>query len=208
MVKKQMTVAQLRNLPQYRDLTDEELEKVRDKVLHGDSQNRIERVIENFKTDYDLSEMTANDHLALLELARIFVMLEDIETSLQHELAGDTDWVIFEKINRAASTLRDDASKFQRDLSITRKARQDTGTSSVVDFIEDVKSRAKKFMERVLTEIYCPECKMLLAKVWCLYPNLPNKLTFVCGRGGCEYSFTVNTEELTKRKNVEAGPPR
>jgi len=209
MTKKQMSIAQIKNLPQYRGLNEEELEKVLYKIHHGDAIERADGIIERFEIDYDLSEMTANDKLSLLELARIFVMLEDIEASLQEELNSDnTDWTNFERINRVSSKLREDASRFQRDLNITRKARQDTGGQSVVDFIEDIKKRATKFLDKSLSRIYCPKCKMLLAKTWLLYPNESNEFRLVCGRKGCGYSFKVLPSTFIDGRNIEAGPPK
>ena len=208
MTKKNMTVAQIRNLPQYRNLSVEELEQVLDTILNGNAAERAERNIERFESDYDLSEMTANDKLTLLELARIFVTLEDIEASLQSVLNSDpVDWSTFEQINKVASGLRNDASKFQKDLNITRKARQDSGGQTVVDFIEDIKLRAKGFLDTRLAEVYCPNCNMLLAKVWVLYPDKKNKFTFVCGRRGCRHKFSVTSAELKTGKNIEVGPP-
>jgi len=53
-----MTITQLKNLPQYRDKSDEELIKIRDKILSETTEGRIEKIIESFKDDYDLSDMT------------------------------------------------------------------------------------------------------------------------------------------------------
>lgn len=207
MAKRQMTIAQIRNLPQYKGLSEEELEKKLNIILYGGMQEKINAIIKNFEDDYDLSEMTANDQLALLELARIFTTLESIEKQLQTMLNEEnTDWFAFEKVNKIASVLRDDASRFQRDLNITRKARQDSGGQSVVDFIEDIKSRAKKFQDRTLSSIFCPKCKMLLAKIWLLYPEEASEFSIVCKR--CKKPIVVKAVDIKNGKNVEVGPPR
>jgi len=206
MSKKQMTVKQIRNLPQYRNYSEEQLQEVLDKYLYGDSEERAAKIIDSFEEDYDLSGMTANDKLTLYELARIFVLLEDLEESLR-EAKEEKDWVNFEKINKVANSLRGDASRFQKDLNITRKARQDTGGQLVVNFIEDIKTRAKVFLAERLSEIYCPKCGMLLCKVWFLYPQVHNKLKFVCGRETCGYKFEVDSTEIVRNKNIKVGPP-
>ena len=82
MAKIKTTKAQLRNLPQYKNLSEEDLDKVLDKILYGDYEYKIQEVIEKFEQDYDLSDMTANDQLALLELARIFILAEFIQSSV------------------------------------------------------------------------------------------------------------------------------
>lgn len=210
MAKRAMSVAQLRNLPQYRDKTTEELEKIRDGIVLGRLEDRIAGVIKSFEKDYNLTDMAANDMLYLEELAKVFLLLNDLEGSLRTELEKEnTDWLNFEKINRATETLRVSASRIQRDLNITRKARQDTKGQSVVDFIEDLKTRAKHFLEDRLLEVYCPKCKMLLCKVWYLYPLEDNVLNFVCGRKKCGFTFEVTSKYLKKHrnKNIAAGPP-
>jgi len=207
--KRYRSLAQIRNLTQYRDLSDEELKKVHYRLIHGDFEERIKKVAESFEEDYDLSDMTANDRLSLNELARIFVLLDDMEKALKDEVElSEPNWARFGKINKIAAQLRDDASKLQKDLNITRKARQETGAQTVVDFIKDLKARAKHFMDNMLYEIYCPKCKMLLAKVWCTYPKENNVLELVCGREGCGYKFSVNIADLPGKKNLkDTGPP-
>jgi len=204
-----MTIAQLRNLPQYKGKSDEELEKIQHTIFHGDFDERVKDIFASFKEDYDLSDMTANDKLALTEIARIFTLLDDMEKALKEELnEGETNWIRFEKINKIAATLRDDVSKLQRDLSITRKSRQDSEGQSVTDFIIDLKARAKSFLSDRLCEVYCPKCKMLLAKVWFLYKDSDNNLTLTCGRENCGHTFTVTNSDFTKNKNIkDIGPP-
>lgn len=204
--KKHISIQQLANLPQYSGLSKKELEDIRFRILYGDIDTNIDRVIESFEEDYDLSNMTANDKLALTELARIFVMLDKLQRRMSDP--EDMEIVEFEKLNRITSMMRDDASKLQRDLNITRKARQDTGSQSVVDFIEDLKARAKVFLQDRLASIYCPKCKMLIAKVWFLYADEANEISLVCGREKCGKAFTVTSQDLKEGRNIQAGPPR
>ena len=208
MKRKVRSLAGLRNLPQYKNLSEEELLAVQEKIEHGDADFRVDKVLAQFEKDFDLSNMTVNDQLALQELARIFVNLDSIKESIQQTIHNGSDWQAVERQNKVASTLRDDASKLQRDLNITRKARQDSEGQSVVDFIEDLKKRAKQFLAERLNEIYCPKCNMLLAKVWVLYPEQDNELNLVCDRDGCGYKFKVALKELEGGKNIEVGPPK
>jgi len=208
MAKRARSIAQLRNLPQYKGMTDEELEKVRHTIAHGNVKERIEKIIVSFEKDYDLIDMAANDLLSLQELAGVFVLLEDVEVKLRAELKKEhTDWLTLEKMNRVANQLRDDASKLQRDLGITRKGRQDSGSQSVVVFIEDLKKRAKHFLAERLFEVYCPKCKMLLSKAWFLYPGGNNRMRLQCGK--CHHKFSVISQDLlaNRNKNMDAGPP-
>lgn len=206
MAKKQMTAAQLANLPQYKGLSEKELEKVRDRILSGDT-GKIDEILNSFEKDYDLSNMTANDMLALRELARIFAALGIVENKIKDVLSEGEDVSTFERLNKVASQLRSDASSIQKDLNITRKARQDAGGQSVVEFIEELKKRAQLFLKDRLVEIYCPKCKMLLCKVWFLYPEQPNEMTMICGRERCGHKFSLKSGSLVLNKNIKAGPP-
>ena len=202
MARKNMTPAQLKNLPQYRNKTEEELQEIAEKIQLGDFDDRVKKNIDALKEDYDLSDMTANDRLALHELARVFVILEDLTEDFRNA-REEGQWKIMGSINREIHRLREDVSKFQRDLNITRKSRQDTGEHAVVEFIEDLKKRGKKFLNSRLSEIYCPNCNMLLAKLWLLYPDAENELTFACNK--CGKVFKV--KEIKNNKNIEVGPP-
>jgi len=207
--KKQMTIEQLRNLHQYRNKTEEELEKIQHTIMHGDFDERMQDILASFEEDYDLSNMTANDKLALTETTRIFVLLSDMEAALKRELnEGETDWTRFEKINKIAASLRGDVSKLQQDLNITRKSRESSEGQSVTDFIIDLKTRAKSFLADRLCEVYCPKCGMLLSKVWFLYKETDNKLELICGRESCGHKFSVTNADFTNNKNLEGiGPP-
>ena len=208
MTKRKRSIGQLRNLPQYKNKTDEELLEIQNRIEHGDLDEQVEKVIETFKKDYDLSDMTANYVLSLNELAKVSILLRDIAKLLHLEITdSDVDWTSVDRMNRIASSLRDDASKLQRDLDITRKARQGSGSTGVVDFIEDLKKRAKKFLDDRLASIYCPKCNMLVCKVWFLDPQNKNSVRIHCSRQRCRHQFTVKSTELTQLKNKKVGPP-
>ena len=71
----------LRNLPQYKDMPEEELDiLIENKVLnltrHEDFERRIEEQIEEFGKDYDLSDLKINDMLTLRALAQAYITLQ------------------------------------------------------------------------------------------------------------------------------------
>lgn len=206
MAKKQMTVAQLRNLPQYRNLSDEELKKVQEEILRGSTEERKREVLERLKIDYDLSDMNENDRLSLDNLAQIFVRLDDLERTID-ELLNDGNYMDADRLNKMSASLRRDASQIQQDLAITRKARKGDKEEDLVTYIADLKTRAKKFLEERLSYIYCPECKMLLANTWFLYPGANNAIKITCNRvindegDICGKTFQVKSKELLDNNN-------
>jgi len=209
LTKRKRLLAQLRNLPQYRNKTDVELEEIRNRIEEGGLTEQAAEVVATFEKDYDLTDMTANDRLSLTELAKVSVMLEDLTNIIHMDMkkGNDVDWQNIDRMNRIAASLRDDASKLQRDLDITRKARKGAGGTGVVDFIEDLKVRAKKFLEDRLASIFCPKCNMLVCKVWFLHPDEKSSVRIHCGRNRCRHQFTVKATDIDRLKNVKVGPP-
>lgn len=204
MAKKEMSIAQLKNLPQYSDKTDAELKEIREKILTGGLKGRVEDTVEEIKADYDISDMTANDKFSLYELARAFVTAEDLQRDLR-EAQEEGDWGIYGKINRELHRTRDDISDLQDYLNITRKAREKTGKHSLVEFIEDLKQRGRKFLDQKLSEIYCPQCEELICKAWFLYPEENNAIKLYCER--CGNKFTIKSKDIEDNKNIDVGPP-
>lgn len=204
----------LRNLTQYRELSDEDFEKVWEEHVAGVEtnslfENRIQRKIDEFANDYDLEDLKANDMLTLRALAQAFITLEDLERytfRLRESGIDDTNLVKLDRINSMMSVLRKDISSMQNDLKITRKIRKGDEEESVVNYIENLKAKAKKFYSQKMNYIICPECKILLGTIWFMYPEEKNKLIFKCGRrlqngSKCGHILTVTSQDLIKNKN-------
>jgi len=168
----------------------------------------VKSILEQFEEDYDLSDMNANDALALDNLARIFVRLEKYESKLD----DDIDVAMIDKLTRITERLRNDASKIQTDLGITRRQRKSEKEADLPTFIEDIKQRATSMLLERLSYVYCPKCHMLLANVWFLYPDEEdNVLRLRCVRAvddtdkECDTTFTVTSKELKANRNKNPG---
>lgn len=205
---------QMRNLVQYRDLSDEEFEEIWLKKLQGVSQSdefeeRINQKLEDFEQDYDLSDLKINDRAALRALIQAFISLEDYEQLLYEYRSefSDSSVTTIDRLNRVMSGLRADISKFQDDLNIKRKTRQSDEDVSVLHYIEELKKKARRFYEAKMQYIFCEECNMLLATVWTLFPEKDNKIRLVCDRKledgkVCGHVTTVSTKELIAKKGT------
>jgi len=168
----------------------------------------VQNVLDKFEQDYDLSDMNANDELALDNLAKIFVRLETYERRLDD--ADDVSDI--DKLTRITERLRNDASKIQTDLGITRRQRKSEKEANLQTYIDDIKYRAAGMLTDRLNYIYCPKCHMLLCNTWFLYPDeKDNVLRLRCNRplgdSGeiCGHTFTVTSQELKKNKNKNKG---
>lgn len=206
MAKKQMTLAQLRNLPQYKGFSDEMLELKRREIIDGDTTDKVERMLEAFEKDYDLSGMAANDLVALRNLAQQYVYMKEINKRIEVSLLDSDTATDLERLIRIAGNVQKLITDIQTNLAITRKQRKVDKEQDIVTAWDDLKQRAKRFLSERLSYIYCPECRMLLANVWFLYPDEEkNVLRLRCNRiiddtSGkiCNNEFTVTSRELVK----------
>jgi hypothetical protein len=207
----------MRNLVQYRNMTDEEFDDAISRLGQGISQSveyekRIEKKIGEFGSDYDLNDLKINDMLTLRALAQAYITLEDYERyaynvrSSEEGLSLDI-MIEMEKLNSIMSSLRKDISNLQTDLNITRKLRKGDKQESVISEVERLKEKAKEFYEQRMSYIFCDKCNMLLATAWFHYPYGRNKLSFTCNRElengeKCGNVVTVTSKDLMEKRGV------
>lgn len=208
--------ASLRNLGQFKEMTDEEFAEYVDQKDRGIKKStayeeRIQKKIEQFGEDYDLDDLKANDKLTLRSLAQAYITLEDYEiwaSSVREEGISLDRIVELERLGNVMSKLRSDISSMQTDLNITRKIRKGEREESVISELERLKQKAKEFYQERMAYVFCPKCKMLLFTGWFHYPEEKgNKIQLVCNRNlgdghTCDHKFTVSTIELLKTRNV------
>lgn len=205
--------SQIRNLAQYRDLSDTEFEEVWTKELldsqpSADFEQRIKDKLDEFEEDYDLSDLKINDRATLRGLIQAFITLEDYEQAifkLRSDEVTQSSLYTIEKLSKIVSDLRSDISKLQDDLNIKRKARKNDREASVISEIEELKLKAKKFHEAKSAYIFCPKCNLLLSTWWLLYPHENNSITLTCHRKlengeECGEKIKVTSKELYEAK--------
>jgi hypothetical protein len=210
------TKKSIRNLWQYRNMTDEEFNEKFGQLTQGISssavwEDRIADKIEQFGVDYDLDELNSNDKMLLRSLAQSFISLEDFELMTynlrQHDITID-DLPVLEKLSKIMTDLRSDISKLQDDLKITRKLRKSEKEQTVVSFIDNIQKKAQEFYEQKMSYIFCPKCNMLLGTIWTLYPDEErNKIKLVCNRKTeegeiCGTVVMVGTKELLENRST------
>ncbi len=205
-----------RNLVQYRDLSDEEFDKAMEKKKLGahtspDFEDRINRKLDEFDKDYDLSDLKINDRDSLRALIQKQLTLEDYEQymyALRSEGINETQLGTIEKFQKAMESLTSDISKIQNDLMITRKVRKSDQDVSVMAYIDGVKDKAKRFYESKMSYVFCEKCDMLLATLWTLYPEEDrNKIALVCHRKladgtECGHKTIVDTKTLLENRGT------
>jgi len=152
----------------------------------------MQQMMEQFAKDYDLSSMNYNDKLALEILCGLYIQVQDnvqkIEESKEKEKWNEVSELV--DVNKKLIT---NIEQLEKQLGISRKARGKDKETSVIIYVEDLRKRAKNFLEKKLHYIYCPKCSMLLATMWFLYLQENNQLNLTCGR--CKEHFIISTDE-------------
>jgi hypothetical protein len=206
----------MRNLKQYKNLTDDEFDDKYAKKMVGIVVNRefeklIQKKITEFGEDYELTDLNSNDKMMLRALAQAMVNLDIYESEasmIRAEGVDVTNIELLEKLSRVISSQRTDISRMQDDLNISRKQRKPDKETSALDYLENLKLKAKEFYEARMAYIFCDQCHMLLGTFWTLYPEDDrNKITLICNRiletgEKCGNKVVVTTKELLKNQQT------
>lgn len=214
--KKRGKISRMRNLSQYRDLSDADFDKAMEKKVLGMEtseafEKRISDKLAEFEKDYDLSDLKINDRDSLRALIQAHITLEDYEQHLfkaRSEGISEASLFSIEKFQKAMSDLRADISKLQNDLMITRKVRKSDKDASVLAYMSDLQDKAHKFYESKMSYIFCEKCNMLLATIWTLFPEEErNKIALVCNRdmgdgAKCGHKTIVDTKTLLRNRGT------
>jgi hypothetical protein len=205
---------QTRRLKQYQNLTDAEWEEVWDRKIKNVSasaawEKRIQNKLDEFAQDYALEDLKVNDKATLRTLASATLRLEEYDSIINQFTAAGIDEgniIVFEKLSKAMEGLRSDISKMSDDLRITRKSRKGDKETSVMAYLDDLKLKARSFMESRSLMIWCPKCNFLLAQLWFLYPNTTkNKVRIVCQHKLEDNSICGEVVEFNSKEIFDAG---
>ncbi len=192
-------IASLRNLPQFKGLTDEEIEE----KVHGKSfEERVEARIAFLAEHYDLSDMKYNDLRAIREWAVLTERLDEEEKALR-ELKEQGEITTSDALReeQRLSIVRRDISSLEAELNITRAKRHNKTEDDPRLLYEDIRSRAHRFLQERLTYLVCSKCEMLLTTVWFHYPESDNSIILTCGKCGHVTEYTSEEAVEIERTN-------
>lgn len=206
--------SKLRTLKQYKNMSDQEFEEAVAKKSIGlvsDKfwEERIQKKIDEFSSDYDLDDLKINDIYSLKALAAAIIRLQDYDNLLgqiQAEGINIDNIILIDKIQKIQTDLRRDISNLQNDLKITRRVRKSEKEESVINFIEDLKVKARKFYQQKMHYVFCPECDTLLFTGWFLFPDKEgNSVVLKCSRKMPDGHICGGTIQISSKKLLERG---
>ncbi len=163
-------------------------------------EEKVAEKLKQFHRDYDLDELASNDRFQLEQLAHALVHRDTYSSMMEAELSLEEPSVT--KIKNLQKLLSDsirDISNLEDGLRISRKNRKEK-TESPVDYIKELKERAKRHLENRLSYIYC-KCGVLVATFWLLNYDQGSRFMFICPQ--CGSKFFINDSELKNRTNDE-----
>jgi RNase P subunit RPR2 len=205
----------VRNLEQYQDMSDDEFEtefqrlygsEVPNTVNFDELDKRIQEHIEQLGEDYDLDDMKINDKIQLRELVLSMIQVEDLEMTVYEERQNidPSNIIVLEKLNKMLSTLKSDISNISEDLQLTKRARDRSQSTSVVERWKELSQKAHEFYKRKMLYIFCTKCRMLLSTVWLNYTECTeNMITLKCERCGNQEIVHLDRLYATDNKNLE-----
>ncbi len=194
------SIGSLRNLAQYRGMTDEEIEA---QIYSGELENQVVERLKKLEGDYDFIDMKHNDMDLLRKMATLMVRLEDAEANLEKRLRSDElDSNEALKEEQRLGLMRRELVMFQDALGISRGKRVDKVENNPLLLFEDIRKRAAHFLKERLCYIKCPQCNIAISTVNFLYPDKNNVISLECGKCGTISSFS--SRELLE---MEEGNP-
>lgn len=213
---KSKSVAKLKNLPQYRDKTDEEIQAMiqysedSSEGLAKRFEQRIEEKLAKFSDDYDLTDLKINDREVLRGLVQSIISLEDYEQELfrmRSQGVNTENLLAIDKLQKVMEGIRKSISDSQNDLSITRKHRKSDQETSVIAYLENLKDKARKFYQARMSFVFCPKCHTLLCTSWFLFAEEHNVVTLVCKQkdkngNPCDTKVSITSKKLLENRNT------
>jgi len=219
----------LRNLIQFKDMSDKEFEEAFAQMQSESKEKqknkeeylkKFDAKLREFEKDYEIGDLKYNDKQMLNSLIEGLLSLEDLEEHSRRmrgkEILDEDDIEDLRKLTFIISKFRSDVSKIQSDLRIIRKGRESEKDLTVLNYVETLKAKAKEYYEKKMNYVFCPKCRQLLFTGWFLFPDEKNKVSLTCGRTFvddetdevtkvCNHTFTVTSKDLvaSKNKNIE-----
>jgi hypothetical protein len=147
-------------------------EKYREKL---DSYAKVFRI-------EDLND--ANDKSTLEIMLKTEVMIDDLQRQIQDLMADDSVENV-NSIKKLHDLLRDASTMilaYQKTLAIDRKTRKTEETASVADYIRALKRDAKDFMDQRIIRVYCPDCKVLVNRIYPVHEHTAFAMSTECSQ--------------------------
>lgn len=186
----------LRNLPAFKDKSEEELieylknkeQKPRkprtkkadlplDVKATRDYDKRYNDKFNMLKDEFGIDMNDANDAENLRIYIRSTIQLEDVDERIKDKTNSDyVDTKILKELGEFKKTLVNSITDLQDKLAITRKSRKEKQVDDIPQYLKEIRRKAKDFWNRTTTSVKCEKCEIELVRYWLNFPDLANKV--------------------------------
>lgn len=183
-------------------------------------QEKYNQKIEQYNKAFRIEELNdANDKSTLDIMLKTEIMIDDLQEQIQ-TLIDDSAVENATNIKKLADLLRDATgtiTKLQQTLSIDRRTRKTEETASVADYIRTLKRDAYDFMEQRIIKTYCPDCKVMVGRIYPVHEHTAFTVQFQCSqcnkfirarRDGRDVLFDVRDKDWRRKYRAEIVQPK
>jgi hypothetical protein len=130
-------------------------------------KSRFQEILEEYSLKYDLETLNSpNDRANLEMLINNQVLVERLQAELL-QLTEESAIDNIDSIKNISNAMRDLIERnlqIERALALDRKTRKSENSDSIASYITNLKVVAQNFLEKRLIKVYCPDCKVLVAR--------------------------------------------
>jgi RNase P subunit RPR2 len=190
------------------------------KNTNPEFEARFEARLRLYGEQFNIEDLNdANDRSLLHIMIKTELMIDDLQAQIQ-TLIDDNPVENATNIKKLADLLRDATNTIttlQRTLGIDRKSRRNENVDSPADYIKTLKSAAKEFVDKRLIRVYCPNCKILVARIAPVHKHTAFTLSVQCNQCGKavrvrrddrDVLFDIRDSEWRKKHRAEVVQPR
>lgn len=159
-------------------------------------EDRVQNRLEMYKKEYAFGELNnSNDMALLMSLIRSELVVEDLQKRL-FELVNEGDLVEnapeIKKLSDLTRDMVDQNMEIQKTLQIDRKSRK-SGQDNFFEYLTRLKISASEFLEKRLKRIYCPDCKVMVARFAPVHEHTAFELKVQCSQ--CKKMIEMQRKE-------------
>ena len=192
----------LRNLPSFKDKTEEEIReylknkpepvrrprtpKVKVEVTADDKDynkrynKKLNQIVDEFGVDMN----DANDQELVNILVRLSLQGEDVDHKIRG--AGKFDTKTLKELGEYQKSVINAITDVQDKLGITRKVRKEKQVDDIPQYLKEIRRKAREFWNRTTSSVVCQKCKIELSRYWLNFPDLASsiKMELECWKCG------------------------
>lgn len=153
-----------------------------------------EKVLAEYKQRYNVDTLDSpNDFANLRQMIRNQMTISKLQDDLESISAQDPSGL--KKILDSIVALSEININLERTLGIDRKTRKNESSESVADYIQELRLRAKEFLDdpRRFLKAMCPDCKILVGRINGVYESTAFTAAFQCPQ--CSKFVTIERKE-------------